>query len=76
MPTSWDSLFKQIFLQYFAKLAFAVKTQQEVSHQALMIDTVVLCQTTEDIKKLQGTAFNFFREHNLLEFKSSSDSIS
>ena len=75
MATSWDSLFKQIFLRYFQRLALAIKTQQEVSHQALMIDTVVLCQSAEDIKKLQETAFYFFREHNLLEFKSSSDRL-
>ena len=75
MPTSWDSLFKQIFLRFFEKLDLTAKTQQEVSHQALMIDTVVLCQSAEDIKKLQETAFYFFREHNLLEFKSSSDRL-
>ena len=75
MPTSWDSLFKKIFLRLFLQLALVVKTQQEVSHQALMIDAVVICQSEADVRKLQKTAFYFFQEHNLLEFKSSEDRL-
>ena len=75
MPTSWDSLFKKVFLRFFLQLALSVKTQQEVSHQALMIDAVVICQSKADMRKLQKTAFYFFREHNLLEFKSSGDRL-
>lgn len=75
MPTSWDALFKEIFTRFFRQMNLQTKTQQEVSRQALTIDTIVFCQDESDLQKLQATAFYFFQFHNLMEFKSSADRL-
>lgn len=75
MPTRWDAFYKQVLVEFLAKQQVAVTTEVEVGRLPRKIDISVLCSQKEAQKLALVSPFTFFTQHNLLEFKSSSDRL-
>lgn len=75
MATPWDAVFKEIFTQWLEQMGAKVQTQVEVSRLPRTVDAVT---TTDDVvraKLAQVSPFDYFRQHNILEFKSPRDPL-
>jgi hypothetical protein len=76
MATPWDTFYKRLSLKWFRERGVVATTEKEVGHLPLTIDAVAVC-TSEDVARLAlDTPFDFFRRHNLMEFKSPNDPLS
>jgi hypothetical protein len=74
MPQDYDSAYKAFYERLFQRWNIPIETQVEVSRRAKAIDAVIRCEA-EHHKRLQETAFSFFRRLNSLELKSPEDPL-
>ncbi|MBM3240934.1 hypothetical protein FJZ31_32025 [Candidatus Poribacteria bacterium] len=75
MPTPWDAVYKQILQRFFQKRGISITTEVEVGRLPRTIDIAIVCSQEESQKLALVSPFTFFAQHNLLEFKSSSDPL-
>jgi hypothetical protein len=73
MATSWDMFYKRLFMEWFREHGIAIVTEMEVMPQSRTIDAAAVCEPDDVTRLAQDTPFEFFRRHNLLEFKSPND---
>ncbi|HIE53209.1 MAG TPA: hypothetical protein EYP85_15765, partial [Armatimonadetes bacterium] len=75
MPTSWDAIYKQVLVRWFERWGVTLVTEVEVARLPRRIDGVAICSPAERQRLAQTSPFDFFRQHNLLEFKSPNDPL-
>ncbi len=74
--TELDPVFKEVMTRNFGQVSLPIETQVEVSRLPRTMDVlVVLSQPSDRGKVRSSTAFNYFREHNQIEFKGKEDPL-
>jgi len=61
--------------RFFQKQQVTITTEVEVGRLPRTIDIAVVCSQEEARRLASVSPFTFFAQHNLLEFKSSSDCL-
>ena len=75
MPTPWDAVYKQVLQRFFQQQRLNIATEVEVGRLPRTIDIALVCNKDEAERLALVSPFTFFTQHNLLEFKSSSDPL-
>jgi len=70
----FDENVKAFLRDELEKLGLHVETEYEVFHRARTIDLVAECQP-ENMPKLVGTPFAYFRTQNIIELKGPNDPL-
>ena len=71
-----DPILKEVLTFSFGELGIPIQTQVEVSRLPRTMDVLVVAEQTGNLEKIRhGTAFDFFRAHNSIEFKGKSDPL-
>ena len=71
-----DPILKEVLTFSFGELGIPIQTQVEVSRLPRTMDVLVVAEQTANLERTwHGTAFDFFRAHNSIEFKGKSDPL-
>ena len=71
-----DPILKEVLTFSFGELGIPIQTQVEVSRLPRTMDVLVVAEQTGNLERIwHGTAFDFFRAHNSIEFKGKSDPL-
>lgn len=71
-----DPILKEVLTFSFGELGIPIQTQVEVSRLPRTMDVLVVAEQSGNLEKIWlGTAFDFFRVHNSIEFKGKSDPL-
>ena len=71
-----DPILKEVLTFSFGELGIPIQTQVEVSRLPRTMDVLVVTEQTGNLERIwHGTAFDFFRVHNSIEFKGKSDPL-
>ena len=71
-----DPILKEVLTFSFGELGISIQTQVEVSRLPRTMDVLVVTEQSNNLEKIwHGTAFDFFRAHNSIEFKGKSDPL-
>ena len=71
-----DPILKEVLTFSFGELGVPIQTQVEVSRLPRTMEVLVVAEQSGDLEKIwRGTAFDFFRVHNSIEFKGKSDPL-
>ena len=71
-----DPILKEVLTFSFGELGIPIQTQVEISRLPRTMDVLVVAEQSGDLEKIwHGTAFDFFRVHNSIEFKGKSDPL-
>ncbi len=71
-----DPILKEVLTFSFGELGIPIQTQVEISRLPRTMDVLVVAEQSGNLEKIRhGTAFDFFRVHNSIEFKGKSDSL-
>ena len=71
-----DPVLKEVLTFSFGELGIPIQTQVEVSRLPRTMDVLVVAEQTGNLEKIwQGTAFDFFRAQNSIEFKGKGDPL-
>ena len=71
-----DPILKEVLTFSFGELGILIQTQVEISRLPRTMDVLVVAEQSGNLEKIwHGTAFDFFRVHNSIEFKGKSDPL-
>ena len=71
-----DPVLKEVLTFSFGELGIPIQTQVEISRLPRTMDVLVVAEQSGNLEKIShGTAFDFFRVHNSIEFKGKSDPL-
>ncbi len=71
-----DPILKEVLTISFGELGIPIQTQVEVSRLPRTMDVLVVAEQSGDLERIwRGTAFDFFRVHNSIEFKGKNDPL-
>lgn len=71
-----DPILKEVLTFSFGELGIPIQTQVEVSRLPRTMDVLVVAEQSSDLERIwRGTAFDFFRAHNSIEFKGRNDPL-
>ena len=71
-----DPILKEVLIFSFGELGIPIQTQVEVSRLPRTMDVLVVAEQNSDLERIwRGTAFDFFRAHNSIEFKGRNDPL-
>jgi hypothetical protein len=71
-----DPILKEVLTFSFGELGIPIQTQVEISRLPRTMDVLVVAEQSGNLEKIwYGTAFDFFRVHNSIEFKGKNDPL-
>ncbi len=71
-----DPILKEVLTFSFGELGIPIQTQVEISRLPRTMDVLVVAEQSGNLERIwYGTAFDFFRVHNSIEFKGKSDPL-
>jgi hypothetical protein len=71
-----DPILKEVLTLSFGELGIPIQTQVEISRLPRTMDVLVVAEQSGNLERIcHGTAFDFFRVHNSIEFKGKSDPL-
>ena len=71
-----DPILKEVLTFSFGELGIPIQTQVEISRLPRTMDVLVVAEQSGNLERIwHGTAFDFFRVHNSIEFKGKSDPL-
>jgi hypothetical protein len=71
-----DPILKEVLTLSFGELGIPIQTQVEISRLPRTMDVLVVAEQSGNLEKIwYGTAFDFFRVHNSIEFKGKNDPL-
>ena len=71
-----DPILKEVLTLSFGELGIPIQTQVEIGRLPRTMDVLVVAEQSSNLERIwHGTAFDFFRLHNSIEFKSKSDPL-
>ena len=71
-----DPILKEVLTFSFGELGVPIQTQVEISRLPRTMDVLVVADQSGNLERIwHGTAFDFFRVHNSIEFKGKSDPL-
>ena len=71
-----DPILKEVLTLIFGELGIPIQTQVEIGRLPRTMDVLVVAEQSDNLEKIwHGTAFDFFRVHNPIEFKGKSDPL-
>ena len=71
-----DPVLKEVLTFSFGELGIPIQTQVEVSRLPRTMDVLVVAEQSGNLERIwHGTAFDFFRVHNSIEFKGKNDPL-
>ena len=71
-----DPILKEVLTFSFGELGIPIQTQVEISRLPRTMDVLVVAEQSGNLERIwHGTAFDFFRAHNSIEFKGKNDPL-